>query len=70
MLYLHQSFSKDFEDLKESIILKFTGDWDELQKSFFAQTIADKINETTSRNQAKLDRTRKVGISFCVIFDP
>ena len=36
---------KDFEDLKEIIILKLSGDWDELQKTIFAHTNVDKINE-------------------------
>ena len=32
-------------------------------------TIADKINETMSKNQAKLDWVRNVDICFCVIYD-
>ena len=42
------------------IILKFAGDWEELQKIFFTQTVLDKIYETMSRIQAKLDKTRKL----------
>ena len=41
-------------------MLKSAGDWDKLQHFFFTQTIADKIYETVSRNQVKLDRTRKL----------
>ena len=35
----------------------------------FAQTFANKTNQTMARNQAILDWTRKSDISFCLIFD-
>ena len=66
MLYLHLSFKKDFEDLKEIITLKFAGHWGELQKNYL--TIADKYNETMSRGQAKLDRAENFPLCFSVIF--
>ena len=46
--------------------------WDLLEVHQVADiitTIAGKINETMSRNQAKLNRKRNFDISFCVIFD-
>ena len=49
--YLHHSFEKYFEDLKEIIIWKFSGDWGELQKTLLAQSIAYKINKIMSRNK-------------------
>ena len=36
---------------------------------FFTQRMADKIYETMSRNQAKLDREENFEICFCIIFD-
>ena len=36
--------------------LKIAGHWDELQKKIVCREIVDKIYETMSRNQAKLDR--------------
>ena len=44
-------FWKGFEDIKQIKILAFAGKWDELPKKCF-DTIADKIYDTMSRNQA------------------
>lgn len=33
-LYLHQSFERNFEEVKEIEILKYAEDWDELQRLF------------------------------------
>ena len=35
-LYLHESFQKDPEEIKEIILLKSAGDCDELQKKYFS----------------------------------
>ena len=41
-------------------MLKSEWDWEKSEKKIIIQTIADKIYELMSRNQAKLENTRKL----------
>ena len=50
-LYLYYRFEKGFDVVKKIKILKFAGDWDELQGKFFTQQNHGQIYKTKQRNQ-------------------
>ena len=63
-------FEKGFEEIKEMIILKFVGDWDELQKKYFSL----RQSRTEFLEQCQEIKQNWAGqeifeICFCVIFD-
>ena len=63
-LIFWESLSRDKRDDGFEVL----GDGDKLQKAFFTQTISDKIYETMSGNQAKLDKTRRLWNLFITYF--
>ena len=63
-------FEKGFEEIKEIIILKSAGDWDELQEKYVSlRQSRIKFMKQCQEIKQNWKRQENLEICFCVIFD-